>query len=161
MALPAAAAVFAYLVDGDGESFAQAQGDIGYSTGEFTITVIDIPVGSSSLVLSFVMLYPAATPDTQGANSVFSLDVANNDCSSPPTITLETDNNISHFDLFVTEPGVIEVYPGGGGVRVWACHGQNSSCLLCSELGYYAWYCVVVGLGVRCTVHQPSLGGKM
>lgn len=138
VALLASAAVFVYLVDGDGESFAQAQGDIDYSTGEFTITVTGIPVGSSSLILSFVVLDPADTPDTQGANSVFSLDVANNDCSSPLTITLEIDNDITHFDLFDTEPGGIEVYPGEAGVSVWACHGQCSSGLLWLELGYYA-----------------------
>lgn len=118
--LPASAAVFTYLVGDDAETFVQAQGDIDYSTGEFSVTITDIPVGSSKLILIFAVLDPADTLDEQGANTAYSMDVVNSGCSNPLTITLEWSTDNSDFDLYITEPSGSWIHPGGTGVRVWA-----------------------------------------
>lgn len=119
-ALPASIALFLYIDDGNsGNDFARGQGEIDASTGDFTATVSDIPSAFSNVILSFVVLDPADTPDEQGAQTVFLLEVVNNGCSSPLKITLEWDTDNTDLDLFVTEPGGRTVYFGNTrGVRV-------------------------------------------
>lgn len=116
--LAESAAAFAYLVGDDAGTFVQAQGEIDYLTGEFTVTVADIPIGFSILLLSFAVLDPADTPDDQGAKSVFELDVVNDGCGNPLTFTLEWSTTGVYFGLGVAEPGGNFVIPGTIGVRV-------------------------------------------
>jgi len=113
--LPASTALFVYIVDDDAETFVQSQGDIDSSSGGFTVTANDVPVGFSRAILSFVVIDPADAPDEQGADSVFALDVVNGGCNSPLTFTLEWDTNNSDFDLYITEPNGNSVNGGESG----------------------------------------------
>lgn len=115
--LAASVALFTYVVGND-DSFVQGQGEIDYSTGEFTVSVADIPIGFSNVIMVFAVLDPADTPDEQGRDTAFPLDVINNGCSNPLTITLEWSTDNSDFDLYITEPTGTRVFPGGAGVRV-------------------------------------------
>lgn len=118
-ALPTSTALFIYIDDENTPSdYVRGQGEIDASTGEFTATVTDIPNAFSRVVLSFVVLDPADTPDEQGADTVFLLYVANNACGTPLSITLEWDTDSSDFDLFITDPSGYELGPGARGVSM-------------------------------------------
>lgn len=121
-ALPASTALFIYLDDENTPSdFVRGQGELNASTGEFTATVTDIPNAFSRVVLSFVVLDPADTPDEQGADTVFLLyvaNMANNACGTPLSITLEWDTESSDFDLYITDPSGYELGPGARGVSI-------------------------------------------
>lgn len=125
MTLPASTAIFSDLVDDDAGTFVQAQGDMDPSTGEFTVTVSDVPLGFNNVILSFAVLDPADTPDEQGADTVFSLDVVNDGCSSPLTITLVWSTIGLYSELEITEPGGSAIYTGQTGVskRKWHVAG--------------------------------------
>lgn len=151
--LPVSTAVFSYLVDDDAGTFVQAQGDIDYSTGEFTVTIADIPLGFNNIILSFAVLDPADTPEDQGADTVFSLDVVNDGCGNPLTIVLEWSNTDVYFDFEITEPGGNIVYSGRTGVRVLACRRHcfaawyvwspgNTTCTVLSAM-MFATPCIV------------------
>lgn len=119
-ALPSSTALFVYLDNDETQSdFARGQAELDASTGNFTISVTDFPRAFTRVILSFVVLDPADTPDNAPIGSVWPLRVVNNGCSEPLSITLEWDTDDTDLDLLVNEPGGERVFHGNrGGVSV-------------------------------------------
>lgn len=104
--LPASVALFLYIDHEDlRDDFARDQGEINSINGEFSATFTDVPNGFSNVILSFVVLDPAETPADQGPDSIFSVELVNNECRSPLTISLTWSTDSTDLDLYVTEPG--------------------------------------------------------
>lgn len=104
--LPASTTLFVYL-DNDEipDNFAFGPGDLDTSTGEFTFTITDLPSTYTRLILSFAVLDPADVLEDANPERVFPLDVVNNGCSSPLSVTLEWNTDDTILDLWVYEPG--------------------------------------------------------
>lgn len=104
--LPASTALFVYL-DNDEipDDFAFGPGDLDTSTGGFTFTIADLPSTYTRLILSFAVLDPADALEDANPDRVFPLDVVNNGCSSPLSVTLEWNTDDTVLDLWVYEPG--------------------------------------------------------
>lgn len=103
-ALPASTALYLYIYNEHSPTdFERGQGVIDTTTGNFTATITDFPVGYSEGILSFVVLDPADGADITADDSVFTLDVVNEGCSDALRIKLEWDSN-ADLQLWVTDP---------------------------------------------------------
>ncbi|CAM9596146.1 unnamed protein product, partial [Hapterophycus canaliculatus] len=113
VALPSSTTVFLYAENtAQPDDFIRGQEALDPSTGDFSTVVTDIPVGSSRLILSFVVVDPAEALNLAGADTAFALDVTNSACVPSLTITLEWSGESSDVDLYVVEPGGDVVYFG-------------------------------------------------
>lgn len=123
LALPSSASVFVYTENlAQPDDFIRGQDALNPSTGAFSAVVTDVPVGSSRLFLSFVVVDPAEALDVAGADTVFALDVFNDACVPSLTITLEWSGTTSDVDLYVTEPGgTVVYYANRNGVSAVQC----------------------------------------
>lgn len=101
------------------------QGLLDSSTGEFSVTVEDLPTGSSKVYFSFSVLDPTHTPQYYGPNAVFYATVAHDDCTWPLTVKVEwATEDLSYrfstddwFALYIQEPDGNVVSPSQTGVR--------------------------------------------
>ena len=129
-ALADSTALYLYLYNEDNESdYARGQGVIDVSTGDFTATIDDFPVGYSQGVLSFVVLDPTDGGDNTVEDTVFIMDVINEGCSEALRIKLEWDSN-DDLDLWVTDPN---------GNRVSYSDKATVRGLLLSFINFFGW----------------------
>lgn len=179
--LDPATIVHIYIFDGsssDNTDASRGVAAVDVDTGAFTAAVTDSPVGSSTLVLSFVLDESMTTTvgseggrrrglrSTRGAGrdearrlfaasgsrSVFTAPVANpNSCDNALAITLEWFDGDSDIDLWVTEPG--------GGPAVGFSNKQGVRCLcINSTVGFLrsAPTCVRGGTTLRHCVYAHN-----
>lgn len=135
--IPQSIALMVYLYDDSDPAvsdFVRGEGEVDASTGEFRATIANVPDGKSRVILSFIVLDPVDTPtDSQSIwvpedYSVYAMEVLSNECvDSYLTFTLEWDTPAGNMDLYVTEPGGLEVYGGNHGVSACAEQGQGVS----------------------------------
>ena len=102
--LAASTALYLYLYNEDDDTdYVRGQGVIDPTTGDFTATIDDFPIGYSQGILSFVVLDSADGGDYTVDDTVFAMDVINEGCSEALRIKLEWDSN-DDLDLWVTDP---------------------------------------------------------
>ena len=103
-ALPASTALFLYLHNEDAESdYVRGQGVIDPTTGDFTATITDLPIGHSRGIMSFVVLDPADRGEVSADDTVFLMHIINEGCSQALRIKLEWQSN-DDLDLWVMDP---------------------------------------------------------
>lgn len=109
--LPTSTSAFFYIENPvQPEDFVRGQSSLesiisdGLRAGQFSVIITDIPQGSGRLFLSIVILDPDEALDVVGPDTVFAVDVTNEACNPPLTITLEWSDAISDVDLFIIEP---------------------------------------------------------
>lgn len=121
-ALPASTALFLYLHNEDAESdYVRGQGVIDPTTGDFTATITDLPIGYSRGIMSFVVLDPADRGEVSADDTVFLMHIINEGCSQALRIKLEWQSN-DDLDLWVTDPNGDRVsYANKATVRVCVC----------------------------------------
>ena len=119
-ALPESTRLYLYLYNEDSPTdFERGQGVIDVTSGNFSATIDDIPVGYSRGVFSFVALDADDGGNLTAGNSVYGIDIANEGCSDELRIKLEWNSN-DYIDLWVTDPNGNRVsYSDRATVRVF------------------------------------------
>ena len=103
-ALPDSVGLYLYLyTEQSPTNFVSSQGVIDAASGNFSVTIDDILVGSHTGLLSFVALDEDDGGDIDFDSAVRSIDIVNEGCSDELRIKLEWDSD-DDLHLWVTDP---------------------------------------------------------
>lgn len=93
--IPESTALMVYIDSEEAEDLIVTEADLEFSTtdnsGTFTVTVEDLPAGTSNVYFSWSVLDPDYTPQYFGSGPVIATTVVHDACPSPLVITLEWD----------------------------------------------------------------------
>lgn len=135
--LPSSASVFFYIDNpAQPDDFIRGQGYLETTDGELEWVVTDIPAGSSTLFLSFVITDLAQAEEiveVVPAASLFAFNVSNTGCV--PSLVITHQHEYGSNGLIVTEPG--------GSVVIFTRYGVSADQCLHASVRFGVHYVVV------------------